>query len=134
MGSATTYRCPPHTVYVGRKGTLDNPFMMLEPCWNIDTVFGLVAEDVLGPMYLYRFCQNTDFKKLDPASGRPSVKSSSILALEIPLPSLEEQEAIVEKLEAASRVCKAVEAQAREGLVLCEQLRTAFLREAFSDE
>ena len=39
MGRASQYRCPAHSAIVGRKGTLDNPFLVHEPFWNIDTCF-----------------------------------------------------------------------------------------------
>ena len=99
MGRASRYRCPAHSVIVGRKGTLDNPFLVYEPFWNIDTCFGVVPSERIIPEYLFRFCQGFDFYSLVPASGRPSTTSDAVRAIEIPLPPLSEQREIVARLE-----------------------------------
>ena len=99
MGRASQYRCPAHSVIVGRKGTLDNPFLVYEPFWNIDTCFGVVPSGRIVPEYLFRFCQGFDFYSLVPASGRPSTTSDAVRSIEIPLPPLSEQRAIVARLE-----------------------------------
>lgn len=101
MGFAKEYRCPAQTVLIGRKGTLNNPILVQTPCWNIDTAYGLISKEMLLPAYLFYFCRNTDFTTLDPDSGRPSTKSTSIAKIQIPLPPLSEQERIVGILDAA---------------------------------
>ena len=116
MGRASQYRCPAHSVIVGRKGTLDNPYLVDEPFWNIDTCFGVVPSERIIPEYLFRFCQGFDFYSLVPASGRPSTTSDAVRAIEIPLPPLSEQREIVARLErelaAVEKVKKGFEALA----------------------
>ena len=101
MGRASQWRCPANSVIVGRKGTLDNPMLITEPFWNIDTCFGVIPDESIEPKYLYRFCQNFDFYSLVPASGRPSTTSDAIRAITLPLPPLATQRAIVERLDSA---------------------------------
>ena len=116
MGRASQYRCPAHSVIVGRKGTLDNPYLVDEPFWNIDTCFGVVPSERIIPEYLFRFCQGFDFYSLVPASGRPSTTSDAVRAIEIPLPPLPVQREIVARLErelaAVEKVKKGFEALA----------------------
>ena len=96
---ATEYRCPAGTVTVGRKGTLDNPLLINEPFWNIDTCFGVIPKEKVDARYLWRFCQNFDFYNLVPSLGRPSTNSDAIRNIQIPLPPLSVQKEIVERLE-----------------------------------
>ena len=101
MGRASQCRCPANSVIVGRKGTLDNPLLINEPFWNIDTCFGLIPDERLDAKYLWRFCQNFDFYSLCPSSGRPSTTSDAIRDISIPLPPLSVQREIVARLDAA---------------------------------
>lgn len=101
MGRASQCRCPANSVIVGRKGTLDNPLLVNEPFWNIDTCFGLIPGERLDADYLWRFCQNFDFYSLCPSSGRPSTTSDAIRDISIPLPPLSVQREIVARLDAS---------------------------------
>ncbi len=131
IGYANAWRCPANTVLVGRKGTLNNPMLIPEPLWNIDTAFGLIAFEKVLPAFLHRFCQSVDFEKLVPDSGRPSTTATSIRNLDLPLPSLAEQERVVARLERAEGVSRRVVALAQEGVAQCGVYRRAVLSEAF---
>ena len=65
MGYADDYICKPNTVIIGRKGSINNPIYVETPFWNVDTAFGLESNvDKLFSKYLYYFCLNFDFEKL----------------------------------------------------------------------
>ena len=70
-----------------------------EPFWNIDTAFGVVAGKDLVPKFLYFFCLSYNFKKLDKSTGRPSVSKSDLLKIEMPIPTINEQQRIVSRIE-----------------------------------
>lgn len=99
IGYANEYLCPANTVIVGRKGTINRPIYVTEPFWNIDTAFGVVAGVDLVPKFLYFFCLAYNFKRLDKSTGRPSVSKSDLLKIEMPVPSLDEQQHIVSRIE-----------------------------------
>ena len=66
MGYADSYICEADTVVIGRKGSINNPIFVEEPFWNVDTAFGLAAKrEILLPRYLYYFCRNFDFERLN---------------------------------------------------------------------
>ena len=93
MGRATDYLCPEHTVVVGRKGTIDKPFVVNEKFWNVDTAFGVVPnQGVLHYLYLFWYCKQLDFKKLNKASTLPSTTKDDLLKLWINVPPYELQE------------------------------------------
>lgn len=129
MGFAKEYRCPAQTVLIGRKGTLNNPILVQTPCWNIDTAYGLISKEMLLPAYLFYFCRNTDFTTLDPDSGRPSTKSTSIAKIQIPLPPLSEQERIVGILDAAFEKIDKLQRNAERNLENAKELFQQFLDE-----
>lgn len=130
MGYADDYICEADTVIVGRKGSINNPIFVEEPFWNVDTAFGLVAKrEVLLPRYLYYFCRNYDFERLNKAVTIPSLTKSDLLKIEITLPSLEIQEKIVNKLLKIEEVIQARQQQ----LQKLDQLVKARFVELFGD-
>ena len=130
MGSADDYICEADTVIVGRKGSINNPIFVEEPFWNVDTAFGLVAKrEVLLPRYLYYFCRNYDFERLNKAVTIPSLTKSDLLKIEITLPSLEIQEKIVNKLLKIEEVIQARQQQ----LQKMDELVKARFVELFGD-
>lgn len=132
IGYANEYLCPANAVIVGRKGTINCPIYVTEPFWNIDTAFGVVAGVDLVPKFLYFFCLAYNFKRLDKSTGRPSVSKSDLLKIEMPVPSLDEQQYIVFRIEELfSKLDKGVETLQ----TIKQQLavyRQAVLKEAFS--
>ena len=93
MGRATEYLCPENTVVVGRKGTIDKPFVVNEKFWNVDTAFGVVPnQGVLHYLYLFWYCKQLDFKKLNKASTLPSTTKEDLLKLWINVPPFDQQE------------------------------------------
>ena len=131
IGFADDYLCAAGTTIVGRKGTINKPIFVSEPFWNIDTAFGIVANDGLDPKYLYYFCVHYNFTPLDKSTGRPSLAKSDLLKIEMPVPSLDEQQRIVSRIEELfSSLDNAVETlqKTKEHLVVYRQ---AVLKEAF---
>ena len=132
IGRSNEFLCPAHTVIIGRKGTINSPIYVSEPFWNIDTAFGLVAGNELLPKFLYFFCLLFNFKSLDKSTGRPSVSKTDLLKIEMPVPSLDEQQRIVARIEELfSELDKGVETLQ----TIKQQIsvyRRAVLKEAFS--
>ena len=94
MGRATDYLCPENSIVIGRKGTIDKPFIVYEKFWNVDTAFGIVPnEGVLHHLYLFWVCKQLDFKKLNKASTLPSTTKDDLQKLWINIPpyGLQEQ-------------------------------------------
>ena len=96
MGYADDFICDGDTVVIGRKGSINNPIFVKEPFWNVDTAFGLSAnQKVLLPKYLYYFCKSFDFDQLNTTVTIPSLTKANLLQIEIPLLPLENQQQIV---------------------------------------
>lgn len=93
MGRATDYLCPENTVVMGRKGTIDKPYVVTEKFWNVDTAFGVVPNrEILHYLYLLWYCKQLDYTKLNKASTLPSTTKDDLLKLSINVPPIELQE------------------------------------------
>ena len=99
IGRANQYLCIAGSTIIGRKGTLNNPIFVEEHFWNVDTAFGLKANDAILDKYLYYFCLSFDFSKLDKSTAMPSLTKTSIGNVLIPIPPYKEQERIVAKID-----------------------------------
>lgn len=99
IGYANEYLCESGTTIVGRKGTINNPIFVNERFWNVDTAFGITPGEGLHPKFLYYFCRHFNFKDLDKSTTIPSLAKRDLLSIEMPVPSLDEQERTVARLE-----------------------------------
>lgn len=99
MGKADDWLCPEGCVIVGRKGNINKPILVLTKFWNVDTAFGLNPKrEVLNPYYLYFFCLNYDFERLNKAVTIPSLTKSDLLKIKMPVPSIASQKSFAEKV------------------------------------
>jgi len=100
MGWANDFICPENTIVIGRKGSINNPIFVNQKFWNVDTAFGLVANpSLLLPKYLYYFCVSFNFEALNTTVTIPSLTKANLLNVDIPVPSIKEQEEIVSLLD-----------------------------------
>ncbi|WP_289423434.1 restriction endonuclease subunit S, partial [Faecalibaculum rodentium] len=103
MGRADESLCPRDTVVIGRKGNINNPLFVEEPFWNVDTAFGLVADqEQLMPKYLYYFCKNFNFQSLSTTVTIPSLTKANLLNIQLSLPTMDIQKVVVNKLDKIS--------------------------------
>lgn len=100
MGKANDYLCPPNCTIIGRKGNINKPIYVETKFWNVDTAFGLSAnEEILNPRYLYYFCVDYNFERHNKAVTIPSLTKADLLKIEMCLPPLDKQKSIVGELD-----------------------------------
>ena len=125
MGYADDYICEADTVIIGRKGNINTPIFVEEPFWNVDTAFGLSAKkEVLLPKYLYYFCRNFDFERLNKAVTIPSLTKADLLKIEIELPSIEIQKKVAAEL---SKIEQIIQIRRQELQKLDELIQSRFV-------
>ncbi len=104
MGWANQYRCPKHSVIIGRKGNINNPILVDVDFWNVDTAFGITPKnEELKVVYFFFFCKEYDFTKHDVSVTIPSLRRIDILKIKFPLPPLPLQQEFASKIEAIER-------------------------------
>ena len=92
MARASDYLTPENSVIIGRKGTIDKPLLVREKFWNVDTAFGVVSNaNELHYMYLFWYCKQIDFSKLNKATTLPSTTKVDLLNLWINVPPMAKQ-------------------------------------------
>ena len=99
FGYADEYLCKEGTTVIGRKGTINSPIFVNTKFWNVDTAFGLSPNLYYNNKLLYYFCKSFNFHKLDKSTTIPSLAKRDLLNIELPLPPLPTQHAIVAKIE-----------------------------------
>ena len=92
MSYADDYITESNSVIIGRKGNINNPILMREKFWNVDTAFGLEPNTtILNVDYLFMFCSFFDFEVLNKAVTIPSLTKADLLKIIIPIPPIELQ-------------------------------------------
>lgn len=134
MAYADNFICEEGTTIVGRKGTIDNPLFIEEKFWNVDTAFGLHAKDHLDKRFLYYFCRSFDFKSMDRGSGRPSLVKSDLLQIEMPIPPLPEQKAIVKILDQAFTKIDQAKANIEKNIENAKELTDSYFLQIFESK
>lgn len=81
---------------IGRKGTIDKPFIIRAPFWTVDTLFYCIPKNKQNLQFTYCLFQNVDWKTYDESTGVPSLSKSTINNVTTKLPNLEEQQKIGE--------------------------------------
>jgi type I restriction enzyme S subunit len=100
MGFANQYLCEEGTTIVGRKGTINKPIYVKTKFWNVDTAFGFSPfKKIIESRFLFFFCQSFNFHKLDKSTTIPSLAKTDLQKIELVVPPLPEQQAIVAKIE-----------------------------------
>lgn len=91
IARANDYICPAGTIIIGRKGSINNPILVNEKFWNVDTAFGIVPKETINTNYLFYFCKQYNFNRLNKATTLPSLTKRDLLEIEINIPDLEKQ-------------------------------------------
>lgn len=79
---------------IGRKGTIDKPYVLKAPFWTVDTLFYAIPKEKNNLYYLYEIFQNVDWKKKDESTGLPSLSKTAINNTDVYLASIDEQQLI----------------------------------------
>lgn len=81
---------------IGRKGTIDKPYILKAPFWTVDTLFYCIPKDNYDLDFTNCLFQNIDWKKKDESTGVPSLSKVIINSVETFIPSYAEQKKIGE--------------------------------------
>jgi len=95
--------CDKPAILLGRKGTIDNPILVMTPFWAIDTTFYLVPLSLIDLRWLFQRLSLVSWRRYNEASGVPSLNRKTISQIKIPLPTLPEQRKIAEVLSTADQ-------------------------------
>ena len=104
MGYAEDYLFDEDTIIVGRKGNINNPILVREKYWTVDTAFCLdIDKKILNPIYFYNWCQQFDFTYFNKQGVLPSLTRTDLYTIKMPVPPMEKQLEFVRIAEQAER-------------------------------
>ncbi len=95
---ANTHLFSGEGIVVARKGTLDNPTFVQGDVWVIDTAYFVAPVEGVNSKWLYYQLQNFDLKKLNEATGVPSISRDYLYRVEFYTPDESVQTKIAEVL------------------------------------
>jgi type I restriction enzyme, S subunit len=76
---------------IGRKGTIDKPYILRAPFWTVDTLFYAVPISSFKLNFLFCLFQKIDWKRHDESTGVPSLSKVAINNVPIYVTSEKEQ-------------------------------------------
>lgn len=79
---------------IGRKGTIDKPYILKAPFWTVDTLFYAFPRETNDLNFVFDIFQNIDWKKKDESTGVPSLSKTSINEIDVLVPKTDEQRII----------------------------------------
>ncbi|MDK8811148.1 restriction endonuclease subunit S [Corynebacterium sp. MSK035] len=116
---------------IGRKGTIDKPYLLRAPFWTVDTLFFVMAKSGIDLPFLFSVFQRIDWKSKNTATGVPSLTSQAIERTTITIStSLEEQRAIGELFADLDALIE----QHRAKQANLQQTKTALLQRMFPQD
>ena len=78
-------------VGIGRKGTLDKPYLLKAPFWTVDTLFYAIPKSDMDLEFVHCSFLNVDWKSKDESTGLPSLSKEAINETIALVPSFNEQ-------------------------------------------
>ena len=79
---------------IGRKGTIDKPYLLKAPFWTVDTLFYAVPKQNIDLQFSLSIFKRINWKKFDESTGVPSLSKTVINSVGASVPSYEEQQKI----------------------------------------
>ena len=77
---------------IGRKGTIDKPYILKAPFWTVDTLFYAIPREKVDLNFAFDVFQNIDWKKKDESTGVPSLSKAAINEIDVLVPQYDEQQ------------------------------------------
>ena len=78
-------------VGIGRKGTIDKPYLLKAPFWTVDTLFYAIPKSDIDLEFVHCSFLNVDWKSKDESTGLPSLSKEAINETIALVPSFNEQ-------------------------------------------
>lgn len=79
---------------IGRKGTIDKPYLLKAPFWTVDTLFYAVPKQNIDLQFSLSIFKKINWKKFDESTGVPSLSKTVINSVSVSVPNFEEQQKI----------------------------------------
>ena len=79
---------------IGRKGTIDRPYILRAPFWTVDTLFYAIPQHEVDLDFAFCLFSNINWRSKDESSGVPSLSKQAIDTTRAKVPGTDEQRII----------------------------------------
>lgn len=76
---------------IGRKGTIDKPYILKSPFWTVDTLFYAIPKENYTLNFVFGIFQKIDWKSMGESTGVPSLSKATINNVRVSYPNSTEQ-------------------------------------------
>ncbi len=108
---------------IGRKGTIDKPYILKAPFWTVDTLFYAIPREKVDLNFAFDVFQNIDWKKKDESTGVPSLSKTAINEIDVLVPQYDEQQPLGQFF---NRIDNLITLHQREFAFLCKEKSKKF--------
>jgi len=89
VNEALSYKAD--AIGIGRKGTIDKPYILKAPFWTVDTLFYAIPKGKNILNFIYDIFQKINWKQKDESTGVPSLSKVAINGIHVFIPKYTEQ-------------------------------------------
>jgi len=119
---------------IGRKGAAGAVHISNVPCWPIDTTYYVIPPTGINLIFLFYFLSELNLNCLDKSTAIPGLNRNDVYSISIPIPPINEQNRIVEKIEELFTKLDAGVAALEKVRAQLKRYRQAVLKAAFSGQ
>ncbi|WP_094314589.1 restriction endonuclease subunit S [Staphylococcus aureus] len=130
MLSVSDYLSNDDAIGIGRKGTINKPYLLKAPFWTVDTLFYCTPREEVDLYFLLSLFKKINWKKYDESTGVPSLSKVNIEKIKVYSCGLEEQRKIGDFFRKLDRQIE-LEEQKLEKL---EEQKKGYMQKVFSQE
>ncbi len=120
------------TLLVGRKGTVDKPYIFDEPFWVSDVMYFTVQKTQMTPDYLFYLFTTFPFERYIYGSAQPSMSRVDYENHHFPVPPIEEQKKILEYLKDKTELIKKMSRNQEKKIKILKELKYSLISEVIA--
>lgn len=130
ISSISEYLCDDLAIGIGRKGTINKPYLLIPPFWAVDTLFYCTSKNNNDTLFLLNLFKKINWKKYDESTGVPSLSKATIKKIKKFIPKQIEQQKIGDFF---SKIDRQIELEEKK-LEQLEAQKKGYMQRIFSQE
>lgn len=130
MLSVSDYLSNDDAIGIGRKGTINKPYLLKAPFWTVDTLFYCTPWEEVDLYFLLSLFKKINWEKYDESTSVPSLSKVNIEKLKVYSCELEEQRKIGDFF---SKLDQQIELEEQK-LAKLEEQKKGYMQKVFSQE
>lgn len=115
---------------IGRKGTINKPYILKAPYWTVDTLFYAIPKFDSNINFVQSIFNNINWLSKQESTGVPSLSKATINNIEILIPTIQEQQEIGSFFEKIDQMIQLQQSKVNK----VKDIKSAYLSEMFPKE